>query len=592
MNGLKRASRRQAAVVGLAVLMGASFLGCHAGPRLFSKKDRGSQADKQELAEKDKGKFINRKKARPESEYRRDDGSDERVAKSDPKAKPKPSDTIRKSSTNDASRAVAARKPVDDEPQAATRSLKATTAPSKSTKQAEQPQFARKDTAKRPVTDLLKDSMFEDELPESLPSAPPPTAKKSVTKPTTTTKTKTIPADEDPFKNSIVSSSKPIRPIEKVAPVNFDHEDLDLGLDDEAAEEAEELAEAKALAAKKSAASAKVAATALVRRPTQTAAAGQQKFLEVFDEESGESSPTVEQDLPAPKTADKPRASQPAVKRPAAAAKTVAGQDVIDRRQNVQQTVKDWRRDFERDELLESDEEPIAPTPRTAARPSSASPSRGHLSPTTLDEFAPPTKSQGATLNGELIIDTSSLPSRFQRSSTSPAGANSSNGATGRINTNSSANIEIVPGATQNRGRSAGQISLQSLSDQENSSGLTTADYEQPSTPDDLGGLPALKIESDSESGPKLAALEFDSGIAPPPPDMGELVPAISVTELPSGTRGWKRALLAFSALASAVGIGLALRKRNQMTAVPAVVPKFSHHMDGRPHDLEQWPRG
>ena len=98
MNGFKRASRRQAAVVGLAVLMGTTFLGCHAGPRLFSKKDRDSHADKQELAEKDKGKFINKKKVRPEADYRRAEDEEERVAKSEPKtkSKTKPSDSIRK----------------------------------------------------------------------------------------------------------------------------------------------------------------------------------------------------------------------------------------------------------------------------------------------------------------------------------------------------------------------------------------------------------------------------------------------------------------------------------------------------------------
>ncbi len=592
MNGFKRSSRRQAAVVGLAVLMGASFLGCHAGPRLFSKKDRASQADKQELAEKDKGKFINRKKARPESDYRHDEG-DERVAKSDPKAKPKtkPSDSIRKPTTNDASRALAARKPVDDEPQSATRSSKATTAPPKSAKPSEQPQFARKDTTRRPVTDLLNDSMFDDELPDSLPSAPPPTAKKSVTKPITTAKTN--PADEDPFKNSVVSSSKPTRPNEKVATVNFDdEEDLDLGLDDEAAEEAEELAEAKALAAQKSAASVKAAAAALDRRATQTTSTGQRKFLEVFDEEPAESSTIAEHAPPTPKTADKPRVSRPPVKRPTDAAKTVAGQEVIDRRQSAQQTVKDWQRAFERDELAESDKEPIASASRIAAHSNSASPAKGHLSPLTIDEFSPPAKSQGATLNGELIIDTNSLPPRFQRSSTSPAGANSNSGTMGKINANSGANIEIVPGSTQNRARSAGQISLQSLSDPESSTGLTTADYEQSSTPEDLGSLPLLNIDSDADNGPKLAALEVDGGIAPPPPDMGELVPAISVAEIPSGTRGWKRTLLVLSAFFSAVGIGFALRRRNQLTAAPAVIPKFSRPADGRPHDAEQWPRG
>ena len=53
MNGYKRASRRQAAIVGLAVLMGASFLGCHSGPRLFAKRDQDARVSKKELAEKE-----------------------------------------------------------------------------------------------------------------------------------------------------------------------------------------------------------------------------------------------------------------------------------------------------------------------------------------------------------------------------------------------------------------------------------------------------------------------------------------------------------------------------------------------------------
>ena len=185
MNGFKRASRRQAAVVGLAVLMGTTFLGCHAGPRLFSKKDRDSHADKQELAEKDKGKFINKKKVRPEADYRRAEDEEERVAKSEPKtkSKTKPSDSIRKPSNEDTERAVAIRKQVDDELKKSTRTSKTTPTPSKTTKPADQPQFARRDTNKRPVTDLLDDSLFEDKLPEPRPSAPTATAKKTATKP-------------------------------------------------------------------------------------------------------------------------------------------------------------------------------------------------------------------------------------------------------------------------------------------------------------------------------------------------------------------------------------------------------------------------
>ena len=584
MNGFKRASRRQAAVVGLAVLMGTSFLGCHAGPRLFSKKDRDPHADKQELADKDKGKFINKKKARPESEYRRVD-DDERVAKSEPKSEPKtkpkakPSDSIRKPSADDTERALAIRKQVDEELKKSSRSSKTTPAPSKTAKPAEQPQFARRDTNKRPATDLLNDSLFDDELPETSPSAPKTAAKKPAAKPVTTAKAKS--ADEDPFKKSVVSPSNTKRPSDKVANVNFDDEDLDLGLDDELAEEAAELAEAKALAAQKSAALKKVAAPLRDPRTTPAAATMQRKFLEEVDELEADSL-TFEE--PSPQVApakEKARAILPTVKRTADtakidAAKIVAGQEVIDRRQTAQQTANQWRRDLERDELAEPEQDSVAPAPapRATPRPSSAPISKGHFSPASLDEFTPPAKSQGAVLNGELIIDTNNLPSRFQRTSSSPNGTNNSHGAASRINSNSSENIEIAPGATQNRARPAGQISLQALSDAENSSGLTTADYDTSNTADDLGGLPSLKVESEAETGPQLASLEFASGVAPAPPDMAELAPAIGVAEPPSGTRGWKRTLLALSAMISAVGIGFALRRRTEMAAAPIQNPR------------------
>ena len=118
MNGFKRASRRQASVVGLAMLIGITVFGCHSGLRRFSKKYRSSREQKQELAEKDKGKFIHRKKVRPESEYRRDYRDEERVAKNDSatKSKAKPSDAIRKPSTDDTKRSVASRPSKNDEP--------------------------------------------------------------------------------------------------------------------------------------------------------------------------------------------------------------------------------------------------------------------------------------------------------------------------------------------------------------------------------------------------------------------------------------------------------------------------------------------
>ncbi|MFM9962504.1 MAG: hypothetical protein ACKV2Q_14930 [Planctomycetaceae bacterium] len=605
MNGFKRASRRQAAVVGLALLMGTTFLGCHAGPRLFSKKDRDLKADKQELAEKDKGKFINRKKARPESDYRReeyDEDDDERVVRSETKSKSKtkPSDSVRKPTNDDSERAAgnlaaARRKQLAEEP-LPSRSSKSATATAKNSKPAEQTPLARRDPNKRPVTDLLDDSLFDEKLPDTRPSAPSPVSKKSSPKSTATAKAN--PLEEDPFKNVVsappstkrptdkLSNNKP--PNDKVATVNFDDEELDLGLDDEMEEEAEEareLAEAKAaaeaLAAKKRAAATKPTAPQREQqatprttlRTTPPTATAQRKFLDEAEEAAAEPFAIDEQIPPVKKTVEKVRTTQPTVKRTSEAAKTVAGQSVVDRRQSVQKTVDDWRREMDRDELAEPEPEPVAPAPRTTARASNPTANKGHLSPASLDEFTPPTKSQGAVLNGELIIDTNAPPNRFQRNSTSPPGTS---GATGKTNPNTGANIEIIPGATQNRPRSGGQISLQSSADADDSPGLTTADYEQPSVPGDLGSLPSLKMDSDLGTGPKLAGLEVDSGMAPPPPVFAELAPAIGAAEPPSSGRGWKRMLMALGSIASAIAIGFAWRRRMQLTAAPSRMPTSS----------------
>jgi hypothetical protein len=553
--------------------MGTTFLGCHAGPRLFSKKDRAPQADKRELAEKDKGKFIHKKKVRPESEYRRVDDDDERVAKSDSKSKPKanPIDSIRKPSSTGTERAVAARKPADDESMAAPRSTKPAATPSKTAKPDDQSQIARRDIGRRPVTDLLKNSTFDDELPEPAPSASAATAKKAVTRPTPTAKVK--PAVEDPFKNSVASTPNAKRPNNNVANVNFDDEDLDLGLDDELEEEAKELAEAKALAAQKAAAMKKVAAPARESRTTPVAGTGQRKFLDEIEDSTDDIFATKAESPRIAATQEKARANLPTVKRTADAAKTIAGQEVIDRRQRTQQTANQWRHDWEQDALAEPEQEPIAHAPMATSRPNSAPISRGHLSPTDIDEFVPSQKSQGAVLNGELIIDTNNLPSRFQRSTPNTTGTNNSSSVSGRTNSNAGANVEIAPGVSQNRARPAGQISLQGLSDTETSSGLTTADYTQSSQSEDLGGLPSLKNDSETETGPKLTSLEGTPGIAPPPPNVAELAPAIGVAETPPASRGWKRTLLVLSAMISALGIGFALRRRAELSAVPIYKP-------------------
>jgi hypothetical protein len=537
--------------------MGTTFLGCHAGPRLSSKKDRDSHAEKQGFA--DKGKFINKKKARPESDYRRADDEEERIAKSDPKSKPKAkaSDAIRKPSNTDTGRIVATRKPAGDEPKSAPRSTNA--APAKTTKPADQPQVARREPSRRRGAGLFDDSIFEDVLPEQRLSAPAATARKGTTKPAAAVKAR--PADEDPFKKLVTTSSNVQRPNDKVAKAKFNDDGLDLGLDDEELqEEAEELVEAKALAAPKNAAMKKVVAPVRDPRATPAAATVQRKYLDGLDE--------LETDEPGRQVAaakEKVRASLPTVKRAADTATTIAGQEVIDR----SQTASHWRRDLERDELAEPEQEPVDSAPRASARPSNSNLPKGDLSPADLDEFGAPPKAQGAVFNGELIIDTNNLPSRILRSSSTPSGTNGDNGSS-RINSNSGASVEIAPGAMVNRPRPAGQISLQSMSDVENASGLMTADYVSSSDADELGDLPSLKMESEleSEADPKLASLDVTPKIAPPPPNIAELVPAIGAAALPSSGRGRKRTLLVLSAMVSALGIGYTLRRRSELEVV------------------------
>lgn len=582
MNGFKRASRRQAAIVGLAVLMGASFLGCHTGPRLFSKKDRDERAAKKELAEKDsdKSKFINRKKVRPESDYR--DDSDEKVAKSDSKSKTKPSDVVRKSSNEPVERAVVSRPRPDDANGSTSRSAKATASQPKTSKSSDRTDIARKDTNQRPVTDLLnEDSLFDEKLPETRSVAkaaatPNPSAR------STAVKTKSL--DEDPFKNSVIGPTNAKRSEKTVATVNFlDDEDLD----DEMEEEAEELESLHASAAKTIAAKTAIASDSIQRRATSSAIPSKRKFLDDVDEPadgsfrsliSNEDSETSIGDTIVP-------SDERIVKRTVDTAKTVAGQKVIDRRQQVQQTLNDWRRELDRDEsLMESEEEAKIPMPKVSSRPNATSTARGHISQTSIEEFTPPAKSQGAVLNGELIIDTKTLPSRFQRTSENPSDASNPNGAAVRVNSNSGANIDIVPGATQNRARSAGQITLQSGAEENATTGLTTAGFEQAS---DLGKLPSLNL--DAEVGPKLSALDEETEIAPAPP---EELPASTVgigLEESSGSRGWKRALLVFAAMASAVVIGFALRRRMELTPESIRVPKQPAH---NPQDPASWPRG
>ncbi len=586
MNGFKRASRRQAAVVGLAVLMGASFLGCHAGPRLFSKNDRDHRADKKELAEKDKGKFINRKKVRPESDYVED--TDEQVAKKDGKAKAKPTDPARKPTASATERAVAARQQPDDAKDTSTRSAKTTGSQSKTSKPADRAEIARRDTIKRPVTDLLNDdSLFEDELPESRPTAKGTAASNSSAK---STAGKTRSLDEDPFKNSVIGPTTTKRSEKQVATVNFfDDEEGN----DEISEEADELENQRVPAAKKNVAKSAVAAVSPNRQTSPSASPSQRKFLDEIDEPAAGSFRSLLRDEVTEDLNDEVivPAEVQSVKRTVDAPRTVAGQKVIDRRQQVQQTLDDWRREMDGDESSVSSEDKVdVSAPPTSLRTSSSPTAKGHLSQADIEEFAPPAKSQGAMLNGELIIDTNTLPSRFQRSTTRPTEPSMPSGTSGRMNSNSGANIDIVPGTTQNRTRPAGQISLQSAAEFDAATGLTTAGYEQTTEPNELGKLPSLKLDADLETGPSLSALDDEDRIAPPPPEeLTDSNAGIGLGDSSSRSRAWKRPLLVLAAMASAVVIGFGLRRRMELIPEPIRFPKQPRK---DPQDPASWPRG
>jgi hypothetical protein len=564
--------------------MGASLVGCHTGPRLFSKKDR---ADKQALADKDKGKFINRKKVRPESEYRGD--RDEQVAKSASPSKSKSAEAKKKPETDSMERAIATRRQADETAAESPRSAKSTTGSPKTSKPTDRTEMARRESAKRPVTDLLNDDpLLKDVLPATRTAKNESQNSKSGTR-SIAAKSKVM--DEDPFQDSVIGPVATNRPEKKVATVNFfDDEDLDEELD----EESDELDNARLPAARKAPANAAPKSNPLNRQLAVVGTQGKQKFLDEIEEPNdnqfrsliGEEDPTVSRTEPL--TPPDPKSA----KRAAEAAKTVAGQKVLDRRQNVQQTLNDWRRELDGDDGEAGIHDEVAvPAPATASVRADKTPvARGHLSQMAIEEFATPTKSQGAVLNGELIIDTTTLPSRFQRPPGSSTEPNNTKGSGAKANTNSGASIDIVPGAIQNRNRSAGQISLQSLSDEEADPGLTTAAYESSHSPEPLGHLPPLVLDSDSTVGPKLAALADDPGIAPAPPEelgASDVGSESSISSTGSGT--WKRTLLVLGALVSAVVIGFGLRRRMELIPEPVRVPK-QPLSDSQA--AESWPRG
>src|SRR5207244_4667154 len=96
----------------------------------------------------------------------------------------------------------------------------------------ERPELARRDVVRRPTTDLLEDSLFDEKPPETR------TGSRPVAKPTIA---KASSVDENPFKHAIVRPLSKQLTDDEVATADFDDlEDPD-DLDDERNEETEEL---------------------------------------------------------------------------------------------------------------------------------------------------------------------------------------------------------------------------------------------------------------------------------------------------------------------------------------------------------------
>lgn len=603
-----RAQRNRAAALGLSLLMGISFLGCHGGPRLLTKKDR----DDNRVANKDdsnKSKFINRKKARPENDYLREEEAAEQVAKAEAKGKSKSKSAGDKAS-DEIERAAALR---------ARRDETATASKTKSTKSSSE--IARRDT-KRLATDALDDPLLEESLPSTRTTLKP--ASRSLAS------SKVSDVDEDPFKNTVVSNSHNKRANGAAATNSFD----DLSDDDDLDEEGEELEEMSDRERNQVARTSKSTSRQMEQAATN-AGGVKRKFLPTeFDELSSAAEPDAwEQAQQAEKTVN--RKTQ-GVQRSLAKSNRDPSAS-LDKNGHVRETIQNWQREMDQTEASQDDLAAASSAksslvrrsqgPRFGGSEQSSSVRNaprqgesGHISQTTLEEFLPDgqvnhasatkskasasklrtstsqsrsqassSKPQGAVLNGELIIDTASLPNRFQRSAFSQNDASQDGSPTdmnSRVRSNSAASIDIVPGATQNRPRPAGQISLQSLNNRdEKSSEVESANYEQTSTAyNELQRLPALS----DPAGPKLVPPPVS--VVPGPINESESIPLASAKAKKRdsiSTRGWAKALLVFGSVTTALLIGLALRRRKELVPVPVRT-----NLEMPPIDPSLWPRG
>jgi len=598
VNG-RKSLRCRAAVVGLALLMGSSFLGCHAGPRFFAKKDRDERASKREFV--DRGKFINKKKGRPEAEYLKDgDATDERVAKNDSKnkAKPKNSDSESFRNSDESQRSVASRKRTDD----AEGDL---AIPKKSTnnKQVANKEVSKTTATRQAASKEIEDSLFDEPLPEKktivLPAAKPSVAAKNKL------------TDEDPFKNDVVSTIENKRSTQKVATVNFDNLEDDEE-DDEDEDEDDEL-EAPVRNVKNTVDEAKRSAG---RRTADASSDLKRKFLP--DDDIGEAKSVASTARRKTVQAnDVGQRSSQQIGRMANDVGRDADTSVASNRRQAQQTLSNWRRELDQSDSADSDsgtETIPAPSEKTTASSSDRSArtqNSGHISQTTLDEFAPSKKSQGAVLNGDLIIDTSNAPTRFQRTDSSRQGTNNErneNDSSNRSRPNSAATIDIVPGATQNRSRPDGQIILQSLSDHDvESSKIEPAVYEQAAAeassdgllplliaPADAGDFTSENQTSSQATGPRLTPLDSDPAIQQAAAKQKEAdTPVWNSGEQKKSALGRGTLMLAIGGIVTAALIGLGIRRRkDELVPVPVRVPSPEPMRVDSPYDPTTWPRG
>lgn len=593
VNG-RKSLRCRAAAVGLALLMGSSFLGCHAGPRFFAKKDRDERASKKEFAER--GKFINKKKVRPESDYFKDgDATEERVAKNDSKskAKPKSTDSDRFRNSEEIERSVASRQRNDEANGDIALPKKAT-----NNKQAANKDASKSVATKRPESKEIEDSLFDDPLPD----------KKTIVRPTVkpSVASKNKEANEDPFKNTVVRNFDAKRSAEKVATVNFDNLEDD---DDDEIDEDDEI-EAPVRSVKNTVDAAKKSAG---QRTADASSNLKRKFLPEDDVDEMTSAVTTARRKTEQAHERQSRATEQ-VSRKANSVSREADSTVANNKRQAQQTLSDWRRELDQSESADGETETI-PGPSLKSTASSSDRSArtqnsGHISQTTLDEFAPNKKSQGAVLNGDLIIDTSTAPTRFQRSDSSRPGTNSGRNesdSSNRTRPNSAATIDIVPGATQNRARPEGQIILQSLSDHDAAgSKVEPAVYEQTtSEASSEGGLsllisPADDDQSTSESqtssassGPRLVPLDSDITSMPAVNQAQSDASSWKSDEQQKSVIGKGTLLLAIGGIVTAALIGLGIRRRKEeLVPVPVRVPTPEPMRVDSPYDPTTWPRG